>query len=696
MGSFVRELIRKILQYHLDERDPYWENIKFMAEHGMLPDSFCESLLYQVDSAIQMQHDYPNYLHRPPTSEQFYAKGRPHVRLGSLAEDPSLAFGIRFDGPVFVLVSGVTGFGKTIATRVLLREIYRYNLRYPQKKVVVFVFDRKGGDYADLPAIFGWKHFHVYDSIRLALECPRGMPPQTWINIVSNIFCARTGLKYSWVTLASALRRLLGLLNPKPSRRLIWPDFQLVLDFLNSLPATQFSSKAEYTRSLTQPLTGISESSFKTFSAFQGFRIEDLIAAGQSAVIAMPNMEPSWMRQLFVDVLVSQVLKGRIERSERLDSTRVLFVVEEADSDVDARTELMFSDMMSPLSECFKRGREFGVGGMVIVSSLLTVSQLIKENATTHIMFRMGDSRARAEAARTLMLPPYGELIFSHLAEGECLVKQAGPWPHAAKGKIDNMAPSRVRITQYDKHPYMPSRRLWQIPELQQAVSDLKSKKEKAKNRRASDKDADLEQLALRLLRHGTSNPYVPVARLFEKVGKIRHKKQIAVREFLKDKSYALFEEPRIGSKNMLLMEITAKGYNACNIPVPEGNKGRGSISHRHFANWVKSLYEKQGHKAFLEWLVPGTNHPVDVAVERDNHWHVFEICVTSPDNLVSHIKACFEDSTAVRSLTVVAGTKVETKQLETLVLSQLNMATYIENIRFESIEKYIQREAQP
>jgi len=696
MGSFVRELIRKIQQYLLDERDPYWESMKFMAEHGMLPDSFCRALLYEVDSAIQMQHDYPNFLHRSPMPEQFYAKGRPNIRLGCLSEEPRLAFGLRFDGPVFVLVGGLTGYGKTTATRVLLREIHKYNLQHPQKKVAVFVFDRKGGDYADLPALFGWKHFHVYDSMRLSLECPRGMPPQTWINIVSNLFCARAGLKYSWVTLAGALRRLLGLLNTRPSRRLIWPDFQLVLDFLNSLPATAFSSKAEYTRSLIQPLTGISESSFKTFNAFQGFRIEDLIAACQSAVIAMPNMEPSWMRQLFVDILVSQVLRGRIERSERLDRTRVLFVVEEAGSDVDAQTELMFSGRMSPLSECFKRGREFGLGGVVIVSSLLTVSQLIKENATTHIMFRMGDSRARAEAARTLMLPPHGELIFSHLAEGECLVKQAGPWPHAVKGKIDNMAPSRVRITQYDKHPYMPSRRLWQIPELQQAASDLKSKHEKAKNRRASDEETGIEPLALKLLRHGASNPYSPVARLFEKLGRIPHKKQIAIREFLKDKSYAQFEEYRIGRKNMLLMEITAEGYNLCHIPVPTGNKGRGSISHRHFANWIKIFNEKQGHKAFLEWLVPDTNHPVDVAVERDNHWHVFEICVTSPDNVVSHIKACFEDSTAVDSLTVVAGTKVETKQLETLVLSQLNMAPYIENIRFEAIEKYVPKEVQP
>jgi len=36
-------------------------------------------------------------------------------------------------------------------------------------------------------------------------------------------------------------------------------------------------------------------------------------------------MEPSWARQFFVDLILSQALVGRIQRSHRVDRLEVLF-----------------------------------------------------------------------------------------------------------------------------------------------------------------------------------------------------------------------------------------------------------------------------------------------------------------------------------------------------------------------------------
>ena len=701
MGNYQSNLIGKIRHHRLDEKNPSqtktgtdWKQVLAMAEYGLLSEGMAKIYLHTIETDIEFFTDFPDFLHRLPGPELLYADGRPHVRLGSLiGGDTDLEFGIRFEGPLFILCAGLIGFGKTTAIRVLLKGIHEYNLRNPGKKVVVIVFDRKGGDYADLAAMFGWKHYHVYNSLRQALENPDGIPAQVWVGIITDLFRARAELKFSQVTMAKAIRILLGLLNVEPSQRLIWPDLQLILDFLKALPETTFSTKAEYVRSLKQQLEGITQSPFNTFRAFQGFRVEDLIAAGQSAIIQMPNMNPGWARQFLVDTDISRVLKSRIECSHRVDSTEVLFVVDEADDDVNANVESLFSESMSPISECFKKGREFGIGVCLSVSSLRSVSQLIRENATTHLMFRCSDSRARAEAAATLMLPPYGELTLDHLEKGQCLIKQIGPWPHAMKGQIDYMPPSRVHVTKYDTHPFIPPKRLWEIPSVKQFV-DSRNEARKKTGKDKTDTQPPHHQIAMKLLQLRAANPYAPVARIFEAIGDIDRKLQKTVRDFIEEKHYAEFEEVRIGRSNVLLTEITTEGYKAVGLPEPGGNKGRGGITHCHFAHWIKFHFEKKGCKAYLEKVLTGTSHPVDVAVQLDNKCNVFEICITARDNLASHLEACFEKSTeTVESLTIIAATKNELKKIEETL--RLNMFTmqYAGKIKFDVIENYIIRE---
>ena len=694
MLNYRALLIQTIARYRLDEQYPYWAQIRVLAERGMLSAKFCKAFLHQLDPLIEHLKDFPSYLHRAPEEgSQLYLKGRPDIRLGNVVDRPDLEVGLSLQDPLFCLISGLTGYGKTTVTRVLLHAIHQYNRRHPDKKVIVFCFDRKGGDYADLPVQFGWKHFHVYDSLRLGLEPPSEMPPQTWINIISSVFCARTGLKYSWVTLSMALKTLLGLLNPKPTRRLLWPDFQLVLDFLNAVPIREFSSKDDYARSLRQPLMGISASSFKTFNAFQGFHAEDLIARGQSAVIAMPNMEPSWMRQLFLDVVICQVLKGRIGRCDRSDPPLVLFVAEEFDPDIDARTELLFTDGMSPPSECCKRGRDFNVGAVVIVSSLMRVAPLVRENATTHVVFRMGDPEAIEQAARTLMLPPGGALTFGHLPPGEALVRQAGLWPHAMRVKIDYMPPCLTKATKYDTHPYVASKRLAEMPYLQQAISDmLRGAKETMPDQATEDKR--LSDAAKDLLQLATAHPFVPVARLFEKMGQLSFSRQRSIRKELEEAKLACFEEVRIGKVNMLLIEVTEAGLKMLGLKSdPHKNKGRGKLSHRTFAHWIKNHFEQKGYAAFIEGMVPGTNHPADVLLQSPEGEHqAVEICVTSSDNLLSHIQACFEACDVIAKMIVITPTKTQARQIKNQILGAVGFKPYAAKITCETIDNYIPR----
>ena len=174
----------------------------------------------------------------------------------------------------------------------------------------------------------------------------------------------------------------------------------------------------------------------------------------------------------------------------------------------------------------------------------------------------------------------------------------------------------------------------------------------------------------------------------------MKYKTQIAIRKDLEEKGYAKFEEARIGRSKRLLMEITPKGYEAIGLPVPHENKGRGGITHRHFANWIKLHFEKKGHKAYLEWKFPGTNHPVDIAVQLESGLNVFEICVTAFDNILSHVEACFEKSTVdVESLTIITATEIKLKEAKKIIRSNPMMMTYGARIKFDVIENYMIKE---
>ena len=139
-------------------------------------------------------------------------------------------------------------------------------------------------------------------------------------------------------------------------------------------------------------------------------------------------------------------------------------------------------------------------------------------------------------------------------------------------------------------------------------------------------------------------------------------------------------------------MELTSAGYNILGIFVPEENKDRGGIVHRHFANWIKPYFENKGFIAHLEWTIPNTSHPVDIAVEIEGGICAYEICITAFDNLASHAEACFEKSNAIKKLTIVVATKTNLKELKKQIKNNLMLARFEDKIQVDVIENYMKR----
>ena len=244
---------------------------------------------------------------------------------------------------------------------------------------------------------------------------------------------------------------------------------------------------------------------------------------------------------------------------------------------------------------------------------------------------------------------------------------------------MDYVAPARnIGPIDYELHPYTPAISLSEAPEVIADLDAAVEEHKKAKKRQTDTKKSGLDQIAIKLLQLRAKNPYLPVARLFEKLGKLRFQAQISIREKLEEKGLAKFEEVRIGRSTMLLMDITNDGFKALELSIPTENKGRGSIAHRHFAHWIKYYFEQKGCKAYLEKVVPNTSHPVDVAVETEDGAKYFEVCITAFDNVLSHIQACLENTDiAVESLIFVVGTKTRLQKLKKLIQSNLIFSSY-------------------
>ena len=320
------------------------------------------------------------------------------------------------------------------------------------------------------------------------------------------------------------------------------------------------------------------------------------------------------------------------------------------------------------------------------------ISEHIKRNTYYNFVFNQADAESVYWALKTLQIDPKNARLLSSLTSGVCIFRQSdASWPNAFLCKIDYIPPARnIGTVEYDQHDFVPAISNEQsnkiIEELYKLVDQNKNEN------KSSNKKSDIEELALKLIELWAKNPYTLVARLFEKLGNLHHKVQFEIREYIEKKNWAEFEETRIGRSNMLLMELTSDGYKALKMPVPSGNKGRGSLTHRTFGFTIMKSLMAKGFKAYLEWIVPNTTHPVDIAVEVDGHMEAYEIAITAFSNIRNHLEACFEKSDTIKKLTIVVATKNKLKELKKQIKNDLMLARYKDEIQLDIIENYMKR----
>lgn len=684
--SHAQQLYQMIQTYRLADRDPRYGQYLQMLERGQITDLMAQALLHQARQFVEHLLDHPNSLHRAASLEQLCERGAPDFEFMTLKEGEQCRYGIRLkDRPRHMLAAGQSGGGKTTTLRVIVCGIDGMRNADGQR-ISMIVMDPKGGVFSDARRLMGdhWLHYSKDGAPLFCLAAPKGVLPSVWINLIATIFASRASLKSAAITLANILRWLVAQMNPQPSEQFLWPDLRLVLDVCHASPASLWASKPEYMASLMQALEGFVQGTGPLFQTFAGLDLErDIIQQGKSVVFDIPALYPPWIRGFIFDLLISQVLFGRIAPHRLVDTTECVFVMDEADQDASASSQSAFPDQMSPLSLLLKQGRELGIACILAVTAVRDISQMVLCNVQYHICHNMSDELSLLQAKRTLLLPPGGEAMLPGLKPGEAIFRESqGAWPHPMLVQVDYMPPNRTPRTDFDTFPSVPSKRLAEMPELQAALAALIAEHRATRMRQARQGKPALSELSRKLLDLASLHPCTPVARLFDELGKPSPTAQASARKALEEQKLANFAEVRMGRRNVLLIRLTDEGWSFLGKQPPR-RKGRGDIPHWHICQWLCWLGEQRGCKTATEWIVPGTNHPVDAVWQTSDHIETFEVAVSCEDNLVSHLTACFIDSDAVDTVTIVAPQKSKLSELKTAIDAESTLKPFADRIEY-------------
>lgn len=692
MGPHASQLLRRIREFRLDDRIPSAAQLRARIEHGRLQEWQAQRYMPWVDALVQEFIDHPNLLHRPPTAEEFHADAQPDIEFASLCE-ADVRCGIRLlDGPRHVIAAGHTGSGKTTAMRGISVGT-AHTARKNAHRLSQIVFDRKGGEYGDLPQALGpeWLHLSVHDGMRLGLNAP-GIPSDVWIEIVSGILAVHLGLISSKVCLASVLRFLVAALNPRPTKDPLWPDLRLVLEVLRNSRLEVWASKTDYGKTLVQALEGVVQSSGPLTQTLNGLDVNrDVIDQGKSVVIEMSNLEPASLRSIVLDLILAQVFYRRLHRHHLVDATEVLLLMDEADEDVSRDAEKCYPRRMSVINRILKQGRELGIMAAIGVTLLRNTSDYVLSGAQYQLIFNQPDAESMTAARRTLATSPASEQMFPALSRGQMIFRQAqAEWPHPVLCQVDYYPPRRTETPDsYDRHSFVPSRTFDELPHVRAALKEHATQWNKGKLRRGEQAREALSANARKLLELASLNPYVPVSRLWEQMKLASASAQRAARKNLEEAELAEFATAQIGSPTFLLIEIQAAGWEFLRKPVPK-RLGRGGVTHRNFAHWIHRVGRLRSHQSKLEWKVPGTNHPVDVAWMIGDRWHVFEVSATCRENLTSHLRTCLNATGSVEHVTIIAENRKVLRELERKLRDEFVLDPLLDRVSFESIEPYM------
>lgn len=365
MNDTFRNLLIGLLDsYQLGPRDKALLSLRELAVRGRLCEALCrwhcQNLLLHPPRYAGRLAGLPD----PPTIQEWNALAKPDAAMGDLMEVEGAEFGTRVSDRVqHWAVSGATGSGKSVTLRRLAVTL--------AGKVRLLVVDQKR-DFTDFPTLLGTScaRFSTDAAIWFGLQAPAGVSDRDWAMVLAVILAARCGLKHATTSIARMLMWLVDHLNRGRAGARWWPDFQLLCDVAVAAPPGMFASKDDYERSAVQVLDGLAHALGPFARTFRGIDLEeDFLSKNFSVVVDLSTLAPP-ARWVVIDVLLCQLLIGRLARVQKTDRADLCVIVDESDELVDDTANVNFPGGQSPLLRILRQGREFGIMAALGINAL--------------------------------------------------------------------------------------------------------------------------------------------------------------------------------------------------------------------------------------------------------------------------------------------------------------------------------------
>lgn len=389
-------------------RDSVIHSYLVLLEHDPNNWALAQSIGFLLDDYEEEQRLAPNWLAAPPLQEDLFD---PHVspdfEIGKTNET-AVPFGPRMASDCgSIVITGISGGGKTSLVQNIIMGMHR---RVP--KVAIVVYDVKGDYTCIASVVHPGVHVHkVRHELPLRqFRPPDGVPLDAWLATVATYFCEYRGLKKSRHLFLDTARRLCTHFGVDHDPDKPWPSFQNVLDYLKQMRGSKWGKEAEYKASLVNELQGFLEDTGNVFDTSDGVDLEqDLLSPGAIAVVQMETL-PAPAQQVITCLGVERIIAGRVARNIHNPPLKVLVVLDEAQQILSKKADWESANGIAPLASQLLRGREAGVGFIVVPHLLPDTSRAVLASAKT--MFVVGglsDVWSVDIAAQMMNLPPKGQ-----------------------------------------------------------------------------------------------------------------------------------------------------------------------------------------------------------------------------------------------------------------------------------------------
>lgn len=643
----------------------------------------------------------PNWLAVPPEQDDLYPPTcPPEFEIGTTTET-GIRIGLRIALDCgSLVVTGITGGGKTTVVQNTLVKIHQ---KLPN--VAQLVFDIKG-DFTDVAAIFHPKVrvFRIREEVPLCLiKPPKGVSRESWLPRVATYLCEYRGLKKSRHLLLDVLRRLCVHFGVDKDPTRPWPSLFNVLDFLKSMRGSRFGKEAEYRASLINELQGLLDDSGAVFDTCDGVEVLDhLLSPGGITVLQMETL-PDPAQQFIIALVVERIIASRVAQNVHNVALEVLVVLDEAQLVLSRKADYESENGVAPLAVQLLRGRETGVGFIVVPHLLPDTSRAVLASAKT--MFVVGgltDVMSIDIAANMMNLPPKAKTMIPRLGRGQALVREVGlgdytdaflvdfDKPILSKGAIDESTRRRLMSPKLTALPTQPSKPLTDYPSIMAELNMPWNKPKPAASAKQTTSQP-LSQDEIDLLqdcaRH--RDDWMKERRVRLNVRDYKRMQKHA--QSLEAAGLVRVHDTRLGRVTYTFIEVLDAGWKMLGQIRPPHYLGHGGLVHTVLiARVARYLASKKWANVQTEFPVGASRHAVDVYGRSPKTVPTaFEITL-STSNVVSNALKTLSGNSAIRELIFLCPVQADCRKVETMIRKDPLLSPFRPQIQFRRIDAFI------